>query len=58
MSSSRSLLATLLVTLGPAASTHWGVSNNLHPSLRAPKFDEAQVGIGQKDMEIQVRISP
>jgi uncharacterized protein (DUF2141 family) len=24
----------------------WGVSNNVHPSLRAPTFDEAQVGSG------------
>jgi len=34
----------------------WGVSNNVRHSLRAPSFDEAQVGIGQRDVEIEIRV--
>ncbi len=35
----------------------WGVSNNVRPSLRPPKFDEAQVGVGERDLEIQIRVA-
>lgn len=35
----------------------WGVSNNVRPSLRPPKFDEAQVGIGAADLEIQIKVA-
>ena len=34
----------------------WGVSNNVRPSLRPPRFDEAQVGIGERNVEIQVKV--
>ncbi len=36
----------------------WGVSNNVRPGMRAPKFDEAQVGVGERDLEIQVKLAP
>ncbi len=35
----------------------WGVSNNVRPSLRPPKFDEAQVGVGERDVKIQIKVA-
>ncbi|HUM12246.1 MAG TPA: DUF2141 domain-containing protein [Myxococcaceae bacterium] len=35
----------------------WGVSNNVRPSLRPPTFDEAQVGVGERDVEIQIKVA-
>ncbi len=34
----------------------WGVSNNIRPSLRAPKFDEAAFLIDSTPLEIEVGI--
>ena len=35
----------------------WGVSNNVHPRLRAPRFDEARLDLksGEHSIEIRVR---
>jgi uncharacterized protein (DUF2141 family) len=34
----------------------WGVSNNVRHSLRPPTFDEAQVGGGTRDLEIEIKV--
>ena len=35
----------------------WGVSNNVHPRLRAPRFDEARLDLiaGEHSLEIRIR---
>lgn len=37
----------------------WGVSNNVRPRLRAPKFEEARVTLeGGRDTTIDIRVAP
>ena len=36
----------------------WGVSNNVRPSLRAPRFDEAAFKMaGDRDVTLQIRVA-
>jgi uncharacterized protein (DUF2141 family) len=37
----------------------WGVSNNVRPSLRAPRFDEAmfKIGAGVKEVTLDIKVA-
>jgi uncharacterized protein (DUF2141 family) len=36
----------------------WGVSNNVRPTLRAPRFDEARIDLSQgQTLEIEIRVA-
>lgn len=35
----------------------WGVSNNVRPSLRAPRFDEASGQMPEADLRIEVKVA-
>ena len=34
----------------------WGVSNNVRPRMRAPRFEEAAFELGEEDLEINIRL--
>jgi uncharacterized protein (DUF2141 family) len=37
----------------------WGVSNNVRPTLRAPRFEEAAFRVGEgKDVALDIKVKP